>query len=287
MTLATGALDAVEAWVIDVDGCLVSTSRAGGHGGTSIPGAVDFLRAVRDAGHAVRVVTNASQHTPHRYARHLREMGFELHDDEFMTAGSAAAAYIAATHPGGRVLAIAEEGIVEPLAGLGLELAAADAADVVAVVVGAVDDLDMSRLEAACHAVADDGAALYVTVGTPWFHGGRGRSVCTSAAVAHAVAWVTGVDPIVLGKPSDALAATLRRQLGGDAAGIAVVGDAPAEIALAREMSALSITVLTGALTRARLADETDPSRAPDFVVDSIADLTHHLVPAGSIRPRV
>ncbi|QAY59317.1 HAD family hydrolase [Microbacterium protaetiae] len=287
MTPVSGALNMVDAWVIDVDGCLVSTSRAGGQGGTPIPGAVEFIRAVRDSGHAMRVVTNASACTPHRYAQQLREMGFDLSDDEFITAGSAAAAYIAATHAGARVLAIAEEGIVEPLAALDVDVTVDDAEGVSVVVVGAVDILDMSRLGAACHAVADNGAALYVTVNTPWFHGGRGRSVCTSAATAHAIAWVTGVEPVVLGKPSDALAATLRRQLGGDAVAIAVVGDAPAEVALAREMDALSIGVLTGALTRKAVADASDRTRTPDVIVDSIADLTDHIAPADSTRPHV
>lgn len=274
MTFSLGDVRAIDAWVVDVDGCLVSTDRAGGSGGEPIAGAVEFLNAVRESGHPLRVVTNASQSTPHRYAQHLRDMGFDIRDEEFVTAGSAAAAYLAAHHAGQRVLAIAEDGIVEPLRALGVKTTVDDPRGVGAVVVGAVSHLPMERLDAACHAVADNGAPLYVTVDTPWFHGGRGRSVCTSAAVAHAIAWVTGVEPVVLGKPSDALAATLRGDLGGADARIAVVGDAPAEIALARAMDARAIAVLTGALDRARVDAAMARGDGPDLAVESVADLT-------------
>ena len=285
MTLAPKDLRTIDAWVVDVDGCLVSTDRAGGSGGEPISGAVGFLRAVRESGHTLRVVTNASQSTPHRYAEHLRDMGFDIRDEEFMTAGSAAAAYLASQHGGQRVLAVAEAGIIEPLRALGVDSVTDDPRGVGAVVVGAVADLPMTQLNAACRAVADNAAPLYVTVDSPWFHGGRGRSVCTSAAIAHAIAWVTGAEPIVLGKPSAAIAATLRTQLGADAC-IAVVGDAPAEIALAREMGACAITVLTGALDRARLDAASQRGDGPDLVVDSVADLTS-LFPTSPTSARV
>jgi NagD protein len=278
----------IDAWVLDVDGCLVSTERAGGAGGTAIAGAVDFVRALHGAGHAVRVVTNASQRAPHVYAEHLRHLGFEVGDDEFVTAGSAAAAYLAERYTGGRILVIGEDGLLDPLAALGVDAVADNPAGVAAVVVGAVAFVSAAQLDAACLAVADNGAALYVTVDTPWFHGGRGRSVCVSAAVAHSIAWVTGVDPIVLGKPSDALAATLRRELGGDTARIAVVGDAPAEIILAREMGARSVAVLTGALTRESLDAVTaglNAERIPDLIADSVAELTAFVTPSSTVRP--
>lgn len=269
----------IDAWVVDVDGCLVNTDQAGGAGGVPIDGAVEFLRTLRGGGHAVRVVTNASQRPPRAYAEHLRHLGLDIPDEDFMTAGSAAAAYLATMYPGGRVLAIAEDGIIDPLRALDVDVTSDDWTDVVAVVVGGVSSLPMEQLNAACHAVADNGAALYVTVDVPWFHGGRGRSVCTSAAVAHAIAWVTGVEPVVLGKPSDALAETLRHELGGEAARIAVVGDASAEIELAREMGALSIAVLTGALTRndIDIATAAAGRSIPDLVVESVAALTPYV----------
>jgi HAD superfamily hydrolase (TIGR01450 family) len=282
MTLEFSDLATINAWVLDVDGCLVRTEKAGGTGGVPIEGAVEFVQALHDAGHAVRVVTNASQKSPRRYAQHLRDIGFAIRDDQFMTAGSAAAAFLKNTFDGKRILVLGEDGILDPLAELGMETSCDNPEGVAAVIVGAVDLVTAAQLNAACIAVADNDAKLYVTVDTPWFHGGKQRSICVSAAVAHSITWVTGVEPEVLGKPSIALGETLLLELGGAATHIAVVGDAPAEITLAKKMGARSITVLTGALTREKLKDSAtrpDGLLNPDLVVGSVADLIPHLSP--------
>ncbi|MET1043023.1 MAG: HAD-IIA family hydrolase [Microbacteriaceae bacterium] len=265
-------------WVLDVDGCLVSTTRAGGAGGVAIPGAIEFVAALRESGRSIRVCTNASQKSPREYAQHLRSLGFDIRDDEFLTAGSAAALYLADHHPGSRILVLGESGLLEPIREVGLEVVTdpSDEADVV--VVGADDHYSTEDLNAACLAVADRGSPLYVTVDTPWFHGGRGRSICVSAAIAHAITWVTGVQPTVLGKPSPALAETLRRQLGGADMTLAVVGDAPAELRLAQEMDAFGLLVLTGATRDSDVAG-LGPELRPHLVADSVRHINSLLSP--------
>jgi NagD protein len=273
-----GELDAVASsrgWMLDVDGCLVSTSRAGGAGGSPLPGATELLAHLYAAGHSVVICTNASERTPAHYAQHLRSLGLDARDEDFITAGSAAADYVAHHHPGATVLALGTEGITRPLADLGLTLAEPQAArsgelaDVV--LVGAQDDYTRDELNAACLAV-DAGAALYTTVGSPWFHGGRGKSVAVSAVIAHAIAWATGVTPHVLGKPSPALGETLQRRLGVPATQITIVGDAPAEIALARAMGSHAALVLSGATDTADLVALQGADR-PEVAVPGVAGL--------------
>lgn len=274
--LAPEWLAEIDAWVLDVDGCLVRTRQAGGVGGTAFPGAADFIRGARDRGDAVVVCTNASERTPAEYAAHLRDLGLEVEDDAFISAGLAAAEHVARSHPGARVLPIGAPGLMEPLHGLGVTVLSADDADAAhaeVVVVGALDAVGRAELNAAALAV-DAGAPLYSTVISPWFHGGHGRALTVSAAVAAAVGWASGAEPQVVGKPSPALAATLVERLGVPAERIAVVGDAPAEIQLARHAGARSITVLSGALTASDLVPHGDA--APDLAVDDIAAL-HHL----------
>lgn len=269
------AVTASRGWMLDVDGCLVSTSRAGGAGGSLLPGATELLAHLYAAGHSVVICTNASERTPAHYAKHLRSLGLDARDEDFITAGSAAADYVAHHHPGATVLALGAEGITRPLADLGLTLADPQAerpgglADVV--LVGAQDLYTRDELNAACLAV-DAGAALYTTVGSPWFHGGRGKSVAVSSVMAHAIAWATGVTPHVLGKPSPALGETLQRRLGVPAAEITIVGDAPAEIALARAMGSHAALVLSGATSAADLAALQGADR-PEVAVAGIADL--------------
>lgn len=280
MTFEFSDLSTINAWVLDVDGCLVRTEKAGGSGGTAIEGAVEFVQSLHDAGHAVRVVTNASQKSPRLYAQHLRDIGFNIKDEHFMTAGSAAAAFLANRFAGGKILVLGEDGLHEPLTQLDMQTTSDNPEGVVAVVVGAVDVITATQLNAACIAVADNNAELFVTVDTPWFYGGKQRSICVSAAVAHSISWVTGVVPQVLGKPSLSLGQTLCRELGEGDVNIAVVGDAPAEITLAKDMGARSITVLTGALTLEKLnnsATQPEGLLTPDLVANSVAELIPHI----------
>lgn len=270
-------LAAARGWVFDVDGCLMRTARAGGAGGTPFPGAVELVASLKAVGRQIVLCTNASGKPPARYAAHLRELGFDVADDEFVTAGSAAADHVAAHHPGARVLVLGNAGVADPVKALGLEVldpTAGVLADVV--VVGAADNYDTATINAACLAV-DAGAPLYVTVQTPWFHGGVGRSVAVSSAMAAAVSWVTGVAPQVTGKPSAALAERLLARFGpGDPGDLVVVGDATAEIELASAMGARSVLVLSGATTGPGLA-QLPPDRRPDLALADISAV-HELV---------
>lgn len=278
----TGLTD-VTGWVLDVDGCLVRTNRAGGAGGTLIPGAADFVTGLQAAGHRVLVCTNASEQPPATYAAHLRDLGIPVADEDLVTAGSAGADHLAAHHPGARVLAVGGEGISTPLLERGLVLAdASDAAEVEAVLVGASPTYSHADLNAACLAV-ESGAILYVSQDQPWFHGGRGRSVAISAVIAAAITWVTHVEPVVTGKPSAVLAESLLARLERDPGQVAVVGDARAEIQLARHMGARSVAVLSGALTTDAIAALAPPLH-PDHVVDDVAAL-HQLLTSSTTRP--
>lgn len=269
-------LDGVRAWVLDVDGCLVRTSRAGGAGGAAMPLAGELVDLLHRAGHAVVVCTNASQRPPREYAAHLRDLGIDIADDDFVTAGSAAVDHVVAHHPGARVLVVGDEGIAIPAHERGVTtVGAADRELADVVVVGAADGYSTRLINAACLSV-DAGAPLYTTVDVPWFHGGVGKSVAVSATIAAAVGWATGVRPAVVGKPSRFLAEALGRRLGVAAAETAVVGDATVEVRLARRMGAVSLLVLSGAVGPEGLPGLALEDR-PDLALDDVAAL-HELL---------
>ena len=52
------------AWVLDVDGCLMRTARAGGAGGSAMPGAGELVDALRRAGRWMKLPVTATS----RYA---------------------------------------------------------------------------------------------------------------------------------------------------------------------------------------------------------------------------
>lgn len=265
----------VRAWVIDVDGCLVRTHRPGGAGGEAIPGAVELLAHLHERGDQVLVCTNASERPPAEYAEHLRELGLVISDEQFITAGSAAADYIAFHHPGKTVLVVGGEGLSEPLRSRGVAVVEPGDALADVVVVGAGRNYPTELINAACLAV-DAGAPLYTTIDVPWFHGGRGKSVSVSAAIAAAISWTTGAPATVLGKPSASLAETLTRRFRAEAdeADIptAVLGDAFVEVELARRMNALALLVLSGA-TSAEALPTLDPPHQPDLAFTDVGEL--------------
>ena len=234
-------------WVLDVDGCIVRTTAAGGAGGSPIAGAVDLVRWLKRNGKTVVICTNASQKTAAHYASHLRAIGFEIEDRDVMTAATAAAAYAAGRHGSGPVIAIGDIGLTQALRDTGVRLWSEDPDPPVAVIVGAADQYSTRDINAACLAIADAGAAFYVTVDTPWFHGGITKAVSSSTAIARAIEAVTGVKPVVCGKPSPALARVLSERLGRAGRDVVVVGDmASIEVKMANDMGANGVLVLSG-----------------------------------------
>lgn len=239
-------------WIVDVDGCLVLTKRTGGAGGVPIAGAIEFLDELDRRGEPYIVCTNASELTPHEYAQNLRELGLPVRDEHFATAGSALADYLVAHHGTGPVLAVGSVGFRQTLVDRGLTLAANDDwATAAAVAVGAARDYAVSDMSAAALA-AEAGAPLYTTVADPWFHGGHTKSAASSALIAAGIAWAGGVSPTVLGKPSPELGETLAAAMGVAQHDVVVVGDAAAEIELARAMGGTVCLLLTGATTAAQ-----------------------------------
>lgn len=247
-------------WMLDVDGCIVRTTHAGGAGGVPIEGAVELLDWLHSTGKEVIVCSNASQHPVAHYAAHLRKIGLDVPDDDMITAATAAADHIRALHGDGPVVALGEDGLFDALEAAGVRRAAHGDGPL-AVIVGAADIYQSRDINAACLAIADHGAAFYVTVDTPWFHGGVERSVSSSTAIARAIQGITGVAPIVCGKPSATFAELLRTRLSQAGQDIVVVGDMPSiEVRMAREMGALGVLVLSGSATLEELPDlpETD-----------------------------
>lgn len=240
-------LVAADGWMLDVDGCLVRTTKAGGAGGEAIDGAAELLDWLRRHGKRFVVCTNASQRPVRTYAAHLRGIGLDVADDDMMTAATAAADYIAMTHPNARVLVVGDTGLSEAVVERGLRLSALDATDADVVVVGAADSFTSASINGACLSIADHGAAFYVSVDTPWFHGGVRRSVASSSAIAAAIGWVTGVKAQICGKPSQAIGEVLKNRLGGEGKRLVVVGDmASIEVQLAHQMGALGVLVMSG-----------------------------------------
>lgn len=270
-------LVSADGWMLDVDGCLVRTSRAGGAGGEAIEGAAGLLNWLRRHGKRFVVCTNASQRPARAYAAHLRDIGLDVADEQMMTAATAAADYIAMNHPGARVLVVGDTGLSEAIAERGLVLTATDATDADVVVVGAADSFRSDNINGACLSITDCGAPLYVSVDTPWFHGGVKRSVACSSAIAAAISCVTGVKAQVCGKPSLAIGEVLKARLGGEGKRLVVVGDmASIEVRLAHQIGAFGVLVLSGGTSASELRS-LPPEHRPHWHGRDVGELLQQL----------
>jgi HAD superfamily hydrolase (TIGR01458 family) len=177
--------------LLDVDGVLHVS-------GEPIPGAVEAVERLREAGHRLRFVTNNSSRTRQTLAEELRAMGYTLDDEELQTTTTAAANELG----GRRVYALVMPAIVPDLAGIEL---VGDGAD--AVLVGGCDEtvetnqiFSYMNLGRAFFEI-QGGADLFAMHKNPWWQTARGPMLDGGAFVA-ALEYATGVEATVIGKPS-------------------------------------------------------------------------------------
>ncbi len=168
--------------------------------GEAIPGAVDAVSRLREEGHRLRFVTNNSTRARVALAEELREMGFELEDEELQTTPMAAARAL----EGKRVYALVMSAIVPDLTGIEL---VGDTAD--AVLVGGCDEtLEPNQVFsymnlARAFTEVQAGAELYCLHKNKWWQTSRGPMLDAGSFVA-GLEYATGVDATVVGKPSAA-----------------------------------------------------------------------------------
>jgi HAD superfamily hydrolase (TIGR01450 family) len=245
-------------WVLDLDGVVWLAEQP-------IAGASEAVARLRAACRRVLFATNNSAVRVGEQEAKLARQGIDARGD-VVTSAMAAARLV---EPGERVLVCGGAGIVEAVAARGA-VPVRDG-DAEAVMVGFDRGFDYERLRVAARAV-DRGARLIATNDDATYPTPDGPIPGGGALVA-AVAYATGVTPIVAGKPHPPMA-DLVRTLGG--AEGTVVGDRPAtDGAFARELGYRFALVLTG-VTR---ASELPVDPAPEVVADSLADLVAHELP--------
>jgi HAD superfamily hydrolase (TIGR01450 family) len=244
-------------WALDLDGVVWLAD-------TAIPGSAAAVERLRARGERVVFLTNNSSLTLAEYTAKLQRLGVPAEAGDLATSAQAAASLVAG---GETALVCAGPGVEEALRQVGATTVRDGKADVV--VVGWHRDFDYERLTAACWAV-EGGARLigtnddatYPTPDGPLPGGG---------AILAAVAYATGVTPVVAGKPNQPLADLVAARFG---AITVMVGDRPSTDGLmAERMQARFALVLTGVTRPADLP----VVPAPDVVAADLAELVEGL----------
>lgn len=244
--------------LLDIDGVLHVS-------GEPISGAQEAVSELREAGHALRFVTNNSTRPRAGLATELREMGFVLEDGELQTTPGAAARELA----GKRVLALVMAAIVPDLEGL--ELVGHDAE---AVLVGGCDEtlepnhvfsyMNMAR----AFSEIQMGAEFYCLHKNTWWQTSRGPMLDSGAFTA-GLEYATGVEAVVLGKPSPSYFAAALDALDAEPERTwLVTDDVEADVRGARLFGMRTALVRTGKFRPETLEGA---GASPDIVVSSIA----------------
>jgi HAD superfamily hydrolase (TIGR01458 family) len=250
--------------LLDIDGVLHVS-------GEPIRGAPAAVRQLRENGHRLRFVTNNTTQSRASLAEHLRELGFELADDEVQTTALAAARELA----GRRVLALTMAAVLEDLNGV--ELVGEDAE---AVLIGGANETDETNrvfsymnLARAFHEL-EGGAELYCLHRNRWWQTSRGPLLDSGCFVA-GLEYAAELEATVVGKPSTAYFAAAIEALDADPELTWMVGDdIDADVAGAQRFGLRTALVRTGKFR----PDEVERSdTTPDVVLSSIADLPRWL----------
>ncbi len=235
--------------------------------GQAIPGAQDAVARLRDAGHALRFVTNNSTRSRARLTEELERLGFELGEDEVQTPARAAVHELR----GKRVLALVMSGVVPDLEGLELVGEGADA-----VLLGGCDETfepnQVFRYMNLARAFAEIqlGADFYCLHKNRWWQTSRGP-LLDAGAFVQGLEYATGVEAVVLGKPSPAYFAAALDALGAEPERTWFVGDDPESDIRAAQLFGMQTAFVRTGKFRPDILESLD--LAPDVVLSSVADL--------------
>lgn len=261
-------LDDVKGFVFDVDGSLVH--RGADFRSEPLPGAVEVIESIRASGRPLVLFTNGSHLDPEAFAAGLREDGLPVRDDELLTPVVSTISYLSQHLPGRPVMVFGSDEIKRRMEEEGVPLVETDEAE--AVFVAHVPQVDMDDLETAARAVMKGASLLTANYG-PGFWGSNGLIFSRGAMTAAAIAKVTEVEPIVVGKPSKVAVEATTERLGVPPEEHAVIGDdLDMDIALGHLGGSRTILVrsgMSGKLDLNGLPEE----RRPDAVIDSVEEM--------------
>ncbi len=245
----------IKGLLLDLDGTLYV-------GEEPVPGASEAVHRLKDAGLALRYVTNTTRMPRRAVVERLRALGFEATEDKVFTPAQAAARLMRNKS----CLALVDGSLLEDLKGITLTEESPDF-----VLVGDLGEgFTYARLDAAFNCLMN-GAKLVALQKNRYWRTPGGLSLDAGPFVA-ALEYATGQQAAVVGKPEEAFFRIALEDLRLEAGEVAMVGDdAEADVAGAKRAGLLGIQVRTG-----KWGSDAEERQA-DLVLDSVAGLPTEL----------
>jgi NagD protein len=249
----------IETWLTDMDGVLV-------HEEVPIPGATDFIEALKASGRRFLVLTNNSIFTPRDLRARLLGSGIDVPEEAIWTSALATAQFLTDQRPCGSAYVVGEAGLTTALHDVGYVMTDRDPDYVV---LGETRTYSFEAITRAIRLI-DGGARFIATNPDPSGPSQQGKLPATGS-VAALISTATGHQPYYVGKPNPLMMRSALNRIEGHSETTAMVGDRmDTDVISGLEAGLQTFLVLTGS-TGPHQVDRF-PYR-PTRVVDSIADL--------------
>jgi HAD superfamily hydrolase (TIGR01458 family) len=247
------------ALLLDIDGVLYV-------GDVPIEGAIEALEAVRPLCAGVRLVTNTTSRSRAQIVDHLRELGFNVGDEEVLTPAALAVGYCR-EHGFKNVRKLVGAALLEDLAELGDER---DGEPVDAVLLGDIgNDFNAELLNETFRTLLGGAKLIALQHNRYWRHP-EGMRLDVGAYSA-ALEYATNETAAVIGKPSPAFFESALSDLGaGHENALMVDDDIEADVSGALAAGLQAALVRTG---KYRPGTYSETGFGPSAVIDSVADL--------------
>lgn len=249
----------IRSWLTDMDGVLV-------HEGTALPGAAEFVAALRAAQRPFLVLTNNSIYTPRDLRARLVAAGLEVPEEAIWTSALATATFLAEQRPGGSAFAIGEAGLTTALHEAGYTLTDTDPDYVV---LGETRTYSFEALTKAIRLI--QAGAKFIATNPDVSGPSADGDLPATGAVAAMISAASGRQPYYVGKPNPMMFRSALNRIEAHSETTAMVGDRmDTDIVAGMEAGLQTFLVLSGSTKRADL--DRYPFH-PGRVANSIADL--------------
>ncbi len=249
----------VDAWLTDMDGVLVHEEHA-------IPGAADFIDALKDAGVRFQVLTNNSIYTPRDLRARLLGSGIDVPEDCLWTSALATARFLKDQRPGGTAYVIGEAGLTTALYEAGYTMSSREPDYVV---LGETRTYSFEAITKAIRLI--EGGARFIATNPDVSGPSAEGTLPATGSVAALISAATGRTPYYVGKPNPLMMRSALNRIEAHSEHTVMIGDRmDTDVVSGLEAGLRTVLVLTGSTGKDDV--ETFPYR-PTRVADSIADV--------------
>jgi|Deesub1362B_J571_1020462.scaffolds.fasta_scaffold00020_49 phosphoglycolate/pyridoxal phosphate phosphatase family enzyme len=260
-------------FIFDIDGVLC-------RGDKPIPGAKETIAKLREAGIKIVFLSNLSTKSREEYVEKLHRLGIPAEPEDLVLATSAIADYVAKHCKSKKVYWVGARGLRKELEKAGL-IVVEEPEEAEFVVAGSpfdekgyVTEENRWKFTGALRAIKA-GAKFVAVNPDPTFPGKDGKLLPGTGAFIGAVKAMTGVEPVIVGKPSPVIVQMALEKLGLKPDECVMVGDQiDTDMKAGKSAGLTTVLVLTGVTSREDL-EKVDKSKLElvDYVFDSVNDV--------------